>query len=122
MKQNKAKEIEDAHQDFEVVRADLYKQISKTTPSSAGGIYGVELALKNLTRNYSEWYSCLAGNIIGFHVSSMHLNVIMRKGKYSFSAWHMVPIFIWTTSTLLLEFLLSIRLLFYSWLYSFFIV
>ena len=102
MKKNKAKGTEDAHKDFEVVRADLYKQVSKTTQSPAGVIYGVQLVLKNLTRNDSGWYSCLAGNLIGFDILRMYLNVIERKGEYhSFSAWRMVPMFIWTTSTLL---------------------
>lgn len=80
------KKPEDVHKYVEILRAELYKQVSKKTRSDAGVIYGVELVLPNLTRNDSGWYTCLVTNHVGSDFLSMYLNVIEGKGKiHSFS-------------------------------------
>lgn len=80
------KKPEDVNKYVEILRAELYKQVSKKTQSDAGVIYGVELVLPNLTRNDSGWYTCLVTNHVGSDFLSMYLNVIEGKGKiHSFS-------------------------------------
>ena len=75
-------EHEDVSKYVEILRAELYKQVSKR--SDAGVIYGVELILKNLTRNDSGWYTCLVSNHVGSDSLNMNLNVVERKGKTPF--------------------------------------